>query len=107
MSDDASALCDDELLVDFSTRRRPSVRFASSADTVFPIRSTLTMIRRKDELWYSRIDVEAMTLQMRLEANNLRRTLLTSAEDLEEEGLHVSQAVGLEKVINPTLARGK
>ena len=105
--EEAITRCDDQLVVGFSARRRPSVRFASSADTVFPVRSTLTMISSKHELWYSRRDVETMTLQMRLDATNLRRTLLTSADDLEEEGFHVSQAVGLEKVINPTLARGK
>ena len=107
MSDDASALCDDQLLVDFPTRRRPTVRFDSSV-TVFPVRSTLTMIRRKDELWYSKRDVETMKMQTRIDATYLRRTLRArSAEHLEEGGAHVSQAVGLEEALDPTLARSK
>ena len=91
MLDEPSVLCD-QLLVDFPTRRRrrPTVHFASTA-TVFPVRSTLTMIRHNEELWYSKRDEETMKMQMRLEAAALRRTLL------QEGDVHVSQAVGLEK----------
>ena len=62
------------------------------------------MICRKVELWYSLIDVETMKMQRTADAVTLRRTLLSSAEDLGDEVLHVSQAVGLERVINPTHA---
>ena len=111
MSDDEpSDLCD-ELLVGFSTRRRLSVRFISSV-TVNPVRSTLTMICHKDELWYSRRDVETMKMQRTADAITLRRTLLASsasAQDLGGAGAHahVSEVIGLEKVINPTNAESK
>ena len=105
----ADTLRDDELLVDFPTRRRPkaTVRFDSSA-TVHPVRSTLTMISNKEELWYSRRDEAAMKRQRRLDASNLRRTLLTStAKDLDEGGVHGSQVAGLEKAVDPAQARSK
>ena len=98
--------CSQQLLVDFPTHRRPSVRFAST-DTVHPIRSTLTMISHKEELWYSKSDEITMKTQMRIDAITLRRT---SAEDLKEEGggLHVSQMVGLEAlVVGPAQAQSK
>jgi hypothetical protein len=101
----ASALVG-KLLVDFPTRRR-TLRFAPRA-TVFPIRSTLTMIFDKRELWYSERNVEEMKLERDADAITLARTLLSpSAEDLREGGVHVSQVIGLEKAVNPTQARGK
>ena len=67
MSADATRDRVDQLVVDFptATRLRPTVRFASSeTETVLPIRSTLTMIRHKDELWYSsRTDIATMRIQ--------------------------------------------
>eukprot|EP00986_Skeletonema_menzelii_P000748 scaffold212_cov138-Skeletonema_menzelii.AAC.1 len=97
-----------QLIVDFPTaslQPTATVRFASSP-TVIPIRSTLTMIRDKNELWYSKTEEETMRIQRTLDAATLRRTLLEpSAEDLEDGGVHVSQAVGLEKALNPTEAR--
>ena len=94
------------LLVDFPTRRRlPTVRFDPQF-TVFPIQSTLSMIDKR-ELWYSRWDVEDMKLERNSDAIALARTLLSpSAEDLHG-GVHVSQAIGLEKVINPIQAKSK
>ncbi len=94
------------LLVDFPTCRR-TLRFAPQA-TVIPIRSTLTMISDKRELWYSKRDVENMKLERDSDAVTLAKKLLTpSAEDLNEGGIHVSQVIGLEKAVNPTQARGK
>mmetsp|Transcript_3083 Transcript_3083/g.4740 ORF Transcript_3083/g.4740 Transcript_3083/m.4740 type:complete len:162 (-) Transcript_3083:63-548(-) len=100
-----TALCD-QLLVDFPIRRRPTtVRFASRA-TVFPIRSTLTMIVNKEELWYSKRDVKTMKLERKSDATTLARTLLApSAEHLKEGDVHVSQAIGLEKLVNPIQAK--
>ena len=105
MSDEPSDLCN-ELLVGFSARRRPSVRFISSV-SVNPVRSTLTMICHQDELWYSRRDVETMKIQRNVDAITLRRALLSSAQDLGERGAHASEVIGLEKVINPTKAKSK
>jgi hypothetical protein len=97
-----------QLLVDFPTRRRrPTVRFTPQC-TVYPIRSTLTMISNKQELWYSRNDVEKMKLERNSDAIALARTLLyPSAEDLQEGGIHVSQAIRLEKAVNPMEAKSK
>ena len=106
---EASSPLGDQLLVDFPTRRRPTVRFASSA-TVQPVRSTLTMICHREELWYSKRDEAAMKTQMRLDAITLRRTLLasSSAEDIIMGGaVHVSQVAGLEKALDPTEAKSK
>ena len=75
---------------------------------MFPVRSTLNMIRRKDELWYSKRDVETMKMQARKTQPTLRRTLRArSAEHIKEGGVHVSQAVGLEEALDPTDARSK
>eukprot|EP00984_Skeletonema_dohrnii_P026201 scaffold15512_cov90-Skeletonema_dohrnii-CCMP3373.AAC.2 len=99
-----SALCD-QLLVDFPTRRRPTVRFASSA-TVFPIHSTLNMISNQEELWYTKRDVQTMKHERKSDAIALARILLApSAEHLKEGGVHVSQAIGLEKLVNPIQAK--
>ena len=112
MSADAPRHPLDQLIVDFPTaaslRPTPTVRFASSP-TVIPIRSALATNRQKDELWYSRTDGVAMRQQLRSDAITLRRTLLapSSAEVLENGGVHVSQAVGLEKILDPTEARSK
>ena len=87
----------DQLLVDFPTRRQPTVRFASTVE-VLPIRSTLTMICHKEELWSTNRDFKTMKLQRRSDAIDLGRILLApSAEDLMEGGVHVSQAVGLRR----------
>jgi hypothetical protein len=102
----------DQLIVDFPTaslRPTPTVRFASSP-TVLPIRSASATITQQDDLWYSRTDRATMRQQMRSDAATLRRTLLTPppAEVLENGGVHVSQAVGLEKILlDPTEARSK
>ena len=112
MSADATRDRVDQLVVDFptATRLRPTVRFASSeTETVLPIRSTLTMIRHKDELWYSRTDIATMRIQRTLDVTALRRTLFAPSEDFDDGGVHVSvsQVVGLEAVLNPTEARSK
>jgi hypothetical protein len=98
----------DQLLVDFPTRRRrPTVRFDPQV-TVHPIRSTLTMIFDKRELWYSGRDVDDMKLERNSDAIALARTLLSpSAEDLKEGGIHVSQANGLDNAVNPIEAKSK
>ena len=102
MSEDSSC---NQLLVDFPTHRRPSVRFTST-DEVHPIRSTLDMISHKEELWYSKRDETTMKMQMRIDAITLRRTF--AADITEEGGLHVSQMVGLEALVaNPTQAKSK
>eukprot|EP00986_Skeletonema_menzelii_P005389 scaffold1950_cov143-Skeletonema_menzelii.AAC.1 len=93
----SSALCD-QLIVNFPTRRRPTVRFASSV-TVHPVHSSLTMICHKEELWYSKRDEATMKMQMRLDAITQRRALLASSADDLEQGVttvHVSRVVGLE-----------
>jgi hypothetical protein len=99
---------DDQLLVDFPTRRRrPTVRFVPQC-TVFPIRYTLTMISDKQELWYLKRDVDEMKLERTSDAIALARTLLSpSDEDLKEGGIHVRQAIGLEKAANPIEAQSK
>ena len=99
---------DGQLLVDFPTRRRrPTVRF-DTRPTVYPIQSTLTMISDKRELWYSRHEEEEMKIERNTDAIALARTLLSpSAEDLHEGGIHVSQAIGLEKTANPVEAKSK
>eukprot|EP00986_Skeletonema_menzelii_P002812 scaffold819_cov146-Skeletonema_menzelii.AAC.1 len=85
-----------QLIVDFPTaslQPTATVRFASSP-TVIPIRSTLTMIRDKDELWYSKTEEETMRIQRTLDAatTTIRRTLLEpSAEDLEDGGVHETE----------------
>jgi len=62
------------------------------------------MIFDKRELWYSERNVEEMKLERDADAITLARTLLSpSAEDLREGGVHVSQVIGLEKAVNPTL----
>lgn len=96
----------DQLLVGFHTRRNPIVRFATH-ETVVPIRSTLTMISSKQELWYSKREADLMKLEMKSDAIILARTLLatSSAQDLKNDGIHVSQAIGLEKVVNPIEAK--
>eukprot|EP00985_Skeletonema_marinoi_P003667 scaffold1601_cov140-Skeletonema_marinoi.AAC.4 len=104
MIDAPSDLCD-QLIVDFPTRNQSTVRFASTVE-VLPIRSTLTMIGHKEELWYTSRDFKTMKLQRRSDAIDLGRILLApSDEDLMEGGVHVSQAVGLEKAVNPIQAR--
>ena len=68
------------------------------------------MICDKGELWYSTRDVAMMKIQRTSDANALRRTLLasSSADDVEEAGLHGSQVAGLEeKVVDPTHAKSK
>ena len=112
MSADAPRDPLDQLIVDFPTaaslRPTPTVRFASSP-TVLPIRSALAMNPQQDELWYSRTDIATMRQQMISDAATLRRTLLVPpAAILENGGVHVSQAVGLEKILlDPTEARSK
>jgi hypothetical protein len=99
-----------QLLVDFPTRRRhptATVSFAPQV-TVHPIRSTLTMISDKQELWYSKSDVNGMKFERNSDASALRRTLLSpSAADLQERGIHVSHAIGLEMTVNPIEAKSK
>ena len=96
-----------QLLVDFPTRRPPTVSFAPQV-TVHPIRSTLTMISDKRELWYSRNEEDEMKLDRNIDASALRRTLSSSsAADLQERGIHISQAIGLEMAVNPLEAKSK
>ena len=99
----------DQLIVDFpnaaSLRPTPTVRFASSP-TVLPIRSASATNPQQDDFWYSMTDITTMRIQRRSDAATLRRTLLASpAEVLENGGVHVSQAVGLEDALNLTEAR--
>ena len=104
----ANALRDEDLLVNFPNRRRPKATVRFDSITVHPVRSTLTMIGHKEELWYSRRDEAAMKRQRRLDATNLRRTLLTStAGDLDDGGVHGSQVAGLEKAVDPAQAKSK
>jgi hypothetical protein len=66
------------------------------------------MISDKREMWYSMHEEEEMKIERNSDAIALARTLLPpSAEDLHEGGVHVSQAIGLEKVINPIQAKSK
>ena len=95
----------DQLLVDFPARSRhrrqehKQVRFASHI-TVQPITSVLAMCS-KQELWYSTNDVTMMRRMMKRDAAALAQTLLSpSAKDLEE-GIDMSEAVGLDKHVNP------
>jgi hypothetical protein len=98
-------LYEQRLLVDFPARSRrrchaeKQVRFAAQA-TVQPVTSVLTMCS-KQELWYSKSDVGMMRRVMKEDASALAQTLLSpSAKDLEE-GIEISQAVGLDKHVNP------
>ena len=93
------------LLVDFPVRSRhrcqeqKQVRFASHI-TVQPITSVLAVCS-KEELWYSTSDETIMCRMMKRDAAALAQTLLSpSAKDLEE-GIDISQAVGLDKHVNP------
>ena len=66
------------------------------------------MISDKRELWYSRRDVDEMKIERNSDAISLARTLLSpTAEDLKEGGIHVSQAIGLDKAVNPIQAKSK
>jgi hypothetical protein len=93
------------LLVDFPVRSRhrcqeqKQVRFASHI-TVQPITSVLAVCS-KQELWYSTNDVTMMRRMMKRDAAALAQTLLSpSAKDLEAD-IDMSQAVGLDKHVNP------
>ena len=78
---------------------------------MLPIRSALataTITQQDDFLWYSRTDIATMRQQRRSDAATLRRTLLVPpAAILENGGVHVSLAVGLEDALNLTEARSK
>lgn len=94
-----------ELLVDFPTRSRrrcqaeKQVRFDSHV-MVQPVTSVLTMCSQH-ELWYSKSDVGMMRRTMKIDASALAQTLISpSGKDLEE-GIDVSQAVGLDRHVNP------
>jgi hypothetical protein len=94
-----------QLLVDFPARSRHrrqehrQVRFASHI-TVQPITSVLAVCS-KQELWYSTNDVTTMRRMMKRDAAALAQTLLSpSAKDLEAD-IDMSQAVGLDKHVNP------
>ena len=66
------------------------------------------MISNKEELWYSKMDVKTMKLERKSDATTLARTLLApSAEHLKEGDVHVSQAIGLEKLVNPIQAKSE
>ena len=85
------------------------VRFASHA-SVFPIHSTLNMISDTEELWYSKNECDEMKRERNRDVVALARaTLLApSVEDLEGGAVHTtSQAVGLERVVNPFQAKSK
>jgi len=50
--------------------------------------------------------VDEMKIERNSDAISLARTLLSpTAEDLKGEGVHVSQAIGLEKAVNPIEAK--
>ena len=92
------------LIVDFPTNRHRrqeerQVRFASHP-TVQPIHSVLAMCSKQD-LWYSGSDKHMMKLQMNRDAYELAQTLLSPSDKVLQEGIDISQAVGLEKVVNP------
>ncbi|KAL7435148.1 hypothetical protein ACHAXM_004470 [Skeletonema potamos] len=98
-----------KLLVDFPARSRrrcqaeKQVRFASHV-MVQPVTSLLTMCS-KQELWYSKSDEDNMRCMMKRDAFDLAQKLLfPSAKDLEE-GISISQAVGLDKHVNPIQRR--
>jgi len=97
-----------QLIVDFPADRSKRqadkrVRFASLT-TVQPITSVLTMCS-KQELWYSKIDEVMMRRNLARDASALAQTLLfPSAKDIEE-GIDISQAVGLDKHVNPIQRR--
>jgi hypothetical protein len=66
------------------------------------------MISDKQELWYSKRDLDEMKIERNSDAISLARTLLfPTAEDLKGGGVHVSQAIGLEKAVNPIEAKSK
>ena len=52
--------------------------------------------------------MNGMTFERNSDASALRRTLLSSsAADLQERGIHISQAIGLEMAVNPLEAKSK
>ena len=52
--------------------------------------------------------MDGMKLERKSDAIALARTLLSpTAEDLKEGGIHVSQAIGLDKAVNPIQAKSK
>ncbi len=96
-----------QLIVDFPIhhRQKKEVRFASHA-TEQSIISVLT-ICHKQELWYSRDDITMMRLERGRDARALAQTLMSPSEKVLREGsIDISQAVGLEKSVNP-IARGR
>ena len=96
-----------QLIVDFPIRHRQKkeVRFASHA-TEQPIISVLTVCHDKQELWYSRDDITMMRLERDRDAHALAQTLMSPSETvLREGGIDISQAVGLEKSVNPIARR--
>ena len=99
----------DQLLVDFPARSRhrrqehKQVHFASQS-TVQHVTSVLTMCS-KHELWYSRSDEDKMRLIMKRDASELAHTLLSPSDKDLEEGIDISQAVGLDKHVNPIQRR--
>jgi hypothetical protein len=104
----------DELLVDFPTRSRRRYRYSEDKIVRFAPHITVQSIPSvlvecsKHELWYSKGDVDVMRTEMNQDASALARTLLfPSAKDLEEGGIHVSQAVGLDKHVNPIERRSE
>jgi hypothetical protein len=66
------------------------------------------MISNQEELWYTKRDVKTMKLERKSDAIALTRILLApSSEHLKEGGVHVSQAIGLEKLVNPSQAKSE
>ena len=112
LDDEQHRHIDGELLVEFPARGRrrhcradKQVRFASHS-TVQPITSVLAVCC-KQELWYSSKDVDMMRVEIRRDASALARTLLSpSAKDVEE-GIDISQAVGLDRHVNPIMRRSE
>jgi hypothetical protein len=97
------------LIVDFPARRHRhqedrQVRFAPH-HKVQSVHSVLDMCSAQ-ELWYSKCDVKSMRLEMNRDAYALARTLLSTCDKVLREGIDISQAVGLESLVDP-IFRGR
>ena len=93
-----------QLIVDFPARRYRRqedrhVRFASHHNVrhIPQVRDVCS----KRELWYSDADKTMMKRKMYRDAYDLAQKLLSPSDKVLQEGIDMSQVVGLDKLVNP------
>ena len=97
-----------QLIVNFPASRHrcqeeKQVRFASVAEVKL-VHSVRHMCS-KQELWYSSGDVMSMRFEMKRDAYVLAQTLRSPSDKVLRGGIDISQAVGLDKLVDPFLGR--